>query len=87
MLGRSGPSIRVNYDRIQSLAETFTPEEVSSPIAVLSWLINIFLITQNLKLTAIILEDEKQRWKRISAAMGKSQAGCKKQAKALNLAI
>jgi hypothetical protein len=51
------------------------------------WLINIFLIAQNLKLRGIILEDDKQRWKRISMAMGKSQGGCKKQARALNLVI
>jgi hypothetical protein len=73
----------VHYDRIQGLAETFTPEEVSSPIAPNQ----IFLIAQNLKLTGIISEDDKQRWKRISMAMGKSQAGCKRQAKVLNLVI
>jgi hypothetical protein len=31
--GRNGSTIRLSYDRIQGLVETFTPEEVSSPIA------------------------------------------------------
>jgi hypothetical protein len=40
-----------------------------------------------LKLKGLILEYDKKRWKKIAAEMGKSEAGTKKRAKDLNLAV
>jgi hypothetical protein len=37
------------------------------------------------KLKGMMLDDDKKRWKRIAAGMGKSEAGTKKRAKELNL--
>jgi hypothetical protein len=34
-----------------------------------------------------VLNDEKTRWKRIAAEVGKSEKGCKRMAKEMNLAV
>jgi hypothetical protein len=42
---------------------------------------------QDSKLKGLILEDDKKRWKRIAEGMGTSEAGTRKRAKELNLAV
>jgi hypothetical protein len=42
---------------------------------------------KDLKLQRLILEDDRKRWRRIAEGMGKSEAGTKKRAKELHLAV
>ena len=75
---RSVNSLRVHYKQLKSLVEQFTPDDV--------YFITHVANQQDSKLRALILEDEKKRWKRIGDLMGKSDRGCQKRATQLGLA-
>jgi hypothetical protein len=72
----------VSYDRLLAMVESYTPAEVSN-LDSASDATNL----KDLKLKGLIMEDDKKRGKRIAAGMGKSEAGAKKRAKELNLAV
>jgi len=74
-------TLQVSYPRLLALVEDFT----SADVIPISWFQSDDI--QDAKLREAVAADEKSRWKRISAMVGKSEVGCKKRAKEMKITV